>query len=786
MSAARHLLTLGTLATLGRAAYRAGRHVASHTPLRLALFASLALAAAWTLLSTAASLNEFRDAHVLAHYETAAREAVVRWHQAPLWDPYYCGGMYLLGTPQARFVSPTFALTLLFGETRGEALTVFAMLIVGLEGTSRYLRDRGATGFGALVAAPVFALGGVFAVSPALGWVNFFGYELLPWIALGVRRALRGERAGVVIVAVAAASCVGFGGTYAAPMAVLWCGFEAIEHAARHARRDPAGVAVGLGIAAAAGALAVGLAAVRLWPIAETMQSAPRIIGGTPGNSWPQLLRMLFLPIGGADDNGEFYIGLFVLPAVALGLLRRRSTGLAIGGALWIWLAAGYAVAPSLFAALRALPLYTTLRYPERFLVLQGLAVATLAAQGVSLAEVYARTPRARASSSRRRASAAVLALASLALVVGVGPLVAQHALHAQTRSLTTPPEREEPTPAFHQARGNRWALAYYEPMQRGSLSCWDAYPVPESPLLRGDLRSEERVVEPGAGTVTERRWTPDAIDLEVSLSRPATVSINQNWHPGWRSNVGQVTSDRGLLTLALPAGDHAVTLRFEPRSALGGGLASLVAAAALAFLAWRSRGAPRMTGLRDGGVLALLALSPLVPAVITAMAVREPAFAQPVQTADGRPLVADDIDEGAVRIGARFADGVVLEAATLSAPDPKPGSDLTVELDWRRGAALDDPGIGVFVHIEPSSGSSLNGDHVLLSGVLDLENAPPDKTLRDVLPLYVPDDARGKTWKVWVGLWRVRRGGSRIPLVDGGHAVTDGDRVLAASYTPE
>ena len=56
-----------------------------------------------------------------------------------------------------------------------------------------------------------------------------------------------------------------------------------------------------------------------------------------------------------------------------------------------------------------------------------------------------------------------------------------------------------------------------------------------------------------------------------------------------------------------------------------------------------------------------------------------------------------------------------------------------------------------------------MNGDHVLLSGVIAPEDAPPDKILRDVIPLYLPEDARGKTWKVYVGLWHVRRGGSRV-----------------------
>jgi hypothetical protein len=236
---------------------------------------------------------------------------------------------------------------------------------------------------------------------------------------------------------------------------------------------------------------------------------------------------------------------------------------------------------------------------------------------------------------------------------------------------------------------------------------------------------------------------------------------------------------------VALPEGDHDLSLRVAPRSATGGALASLVAAGALGFIAWRARRAPRVKGLRDGLVLALLALSPLVPVLATAAAVPQQTYTQPLQTPEGQPIIADALDEGAVRIDAKFADGVVLEAATLSDQDPAPGADLTLELDWRRGQTLDDSGIGVFVHIEPSKGTPLNGDHVLLSGMLDLENAPPDKILRDILPLYVPEDAHGKQWKIWVGLWRVRRGGSRVPLVDGGHALVDGDRVLAASFEP-
>jgi hypothetical protein len=86
-------------------------------------------------------------------------------------------------------------------------------------------------------------------------------------------------------------------------------------------------------------------------------------------------------------------------------------------------------------------------------------------------------------------------------------------------------------------------------------------------------------------------------------------------------------------------------------------------------------------------------------------------------------------------------------------------------------------------MHIVPSAGKAMNGDHVLLSQVLDLEDAPSGKILRDVMPLWVPVDGGGKMWKVRVGLWRVRHGGTRVPVVESGHAIVDQDAVIAVAF---
>jgi hypothetical protein len=287
---------------------------------------------------------------------------------------------------------------------------------------------------------------------------------------------------------------------------------------------------------------------------------------------------------------------------------------------------------------------------------------------------------------------------------------------------------------------------------------------------------------------VTERFWSPNAIDLQVELSRPATVAVNQNWHPGWRASVGQVKSEGGLLAVALGPGTHAVELRFAPRSATGGAAASLVALVMATAIARRARRGWRVVGRRDLGRVALMAAAPVAPALLALGLQRGPPGAgasgesPDLLTPDGRPLIADELDEGVVRLDAKLEGDVVLEGATLSNPDPQAGSDVTLEIDWRRGAHVPS-GVGVFVHLEPSSGDGMNGDHALLSSVLDLEDAPAGKTLRDVIPIHLPDDARGKRWKVFAGLWLLRRGGGRVRVVDEGHAIVEGDRVLVAQF---
>jgi hypothetical protein len=735
----------------------------------------------WPALGDANRMNDFRDAQYLTLFEEAARQAVARFHQLPLWDPYYCGGVPGFGSPQARFASPTFLLTLLTGTLRGAVLAWLLMTVVGLEGTFRYVRARGGGNLAAIAVAPVFALGGVFARSITLGWTNFFSFELVPWALFGVRLALDGSRRGVVIAALAVGWMIGFGGTYTAPLTLLAALFEIATLLATRARRP--GRATRLGRVAAMGTLvvllAVAVSMVRLWPVAETLASSPRILGGTPKMEPMKVWHFLFGEWGkDTSRNDDFRIGLAALPLVLLGVWRRRSIPFVVAAVVGTWLSLGYYKERfSLFAILRTIPPYTMLRAPERFLILVGLAAAVLAALAVRKIE----------AGGRRRRWLVVAAIGCQALLgFNTAHLVHNVQLKSRVRTMVgSPPiaQRE-----FRQMRGNRWIAAYFPYVSRGSLTCFDDYNVAQSTELRGDLPQEEYLKDADAGTVRRVSWSPDRIDLQVDLTRPARVYVNQNWHAGWHSSVGAVVSESGLLAVDLDAGSHALTLEFRPRSALAGLGTTLLGLVVAGVVAWRARRKDTVPSRREWLLTFALMLAPFLVVALSFKLMREPRPPPlPLLTPSGEPMIVDAPPEDTTPIGARWAEGIVLEAARveLEPRDDAHGPLANVELDWRFDRPVP-PGIGVFIQFEKTEKKTtfFATDHVLLSNALWPEDAPLHKTLRDVFdPVDIPEAKTAITWKVYAGLWRARRDMTRLTVTDPGTSSISYDRVLVGSF---
>jgi hypothetical protein len=754
MPAPSRLLKLQAFAGRGLHALRLS---AANTPMRLALFSLLAVVARWPSLKSAAGLNDFRDAHYLYQYEDAARRAVLQFQQLPLWDPYYCGGVYELGSPQARYLSPTFLVTLLFGTTRAEPVIALLMLIVGMEGAYRYARARRVSSLGALCAAPVFGLSGVFAFSLKLGWVHFYGFALTPWVLLGLRLALQGSRAGLVVAAAAIAWMVGFGGTYAAPLTAVFCALECAGVAIRMRRSRKRLVRAAL-MAAAVVALGAGLGAAKLWPLAETLSAAPRLLEDKPTVSYAQLASHL-IGTWESRGRGEYMVGLLAIPVALVALRRRRALFIAAAFALACWLATGYASTPSAFRFLRHLPIYGMLRYPERFLVLAALMLSVLAALGIHNLTICA----------RRRPWVAWAQWAAVGLLaVNAWFLIGNHRYQQRhTTLMIAPVEVQQP---FQQARGNRWLAAYYPAMSRGSLSCFDDYDLPQSPLLRGDLQHDEYLLDTSAGTVERTSWSPNRLELAVELSRPTRVRVNQNYHEGWRANTGEVVNDLGLLAVELPAGRHALTLRFLPRSAVGGIALSAVSLCVLA-LVWRQRRrwGDTVQSPRHAARLLGWGGAPLAAAVLYALVLRPPRPQPVIVTPTGEAAVVSSLPPGSQPMQVVFENGVRLEGARLSHDTSGAVPRIVVELNFRIPEHVP-AGLGVFVHLRAPDGKNHTMDHVRLAAAVPFENAPRNVLIRDIGAWEVIDKPRGE-WVATAGLWMARRDGARVKVTSAGGA---------------
>jgi hypothetical protein len=730
--------------------------------LRAAWFALTALIIVWPLFSSAGELNEFRDSQILFHYEDVAARTVREFGQWPLWDPYYCGGLYLLGTPQSRFAAPPFILSVLFGALRAAPLIAFAMSMLGMEGFFRFARMRSASALGPALIAPLFAGNGFIPFSYFHGWLNFYGFLLLPWVLYGADATLRGLRRGPLVIAASFAFIVGFGGTYAGPLAALLMLAHLVRALLERPRlaRRPLPL---LGRLALAAVLALALSSYRLWPVIESMVAAPRFMAGAPAELY-QLFRERLFELsaprsGNYGREGQQFVGSFLVPLCLLGALRLRALPAIALGLLCAWVATGYAYPHSLFATLRSLPVLELLRYPERFLFLACIFAYEVAALGVD--KWVVRTRRAPVAGGAMVLVSACLMLLSL-------QQVASNA-HASARGMWTGSAPVELARPFKQTRGNRWLAQYYAPISRGSISCWEAYPVPMSPALRGDLAQEEYLLDASAGSVERKAWSPNRIELAVELKRATRLLINQNYHVGWHANLAPTRSHEGLLALDLPAGKHELKLRFRPRSALFGALVSVAAAAlALGFLLGRRR-------LFWGGGFAI----PLL--LLSSLLYDEPFVSSPPpQNADGTPLLAAQLPKEAKPLSVSFEPPVRLEGVVATGR----ADDLGIarfELDWRVLGELP-RSVGVSVHFESTKGRFITSDHHVIGASTFFDKAPRDVLLRDAFSVVLGNDPE-EHWKVFVCLWNIVGDGARLRIKDGGGALVDRDRVLVAEF---
>ncbi|MDD9934954.1 MAG: hypothetical protein OXT09_15190 [Myxococcales bacterium] len=563
------------------------------SPVLLSLAAlALALVQWWPALRKLDATG-FGDWQMVHHNWEAGRVALLRHGEWPLWDPYHCGGVTILGNPESQLYSPLFLLALPLGTTLAIKLFLVLHIAAALLGVYLWGRlDYDLPRVPALAAAVTWALSGCFAWDGAGGHATFLPFAFAPWILMCFERA-RESVAFLVATALLITLALFEGGTYPVPYFAVLLGFEVLRRMVTGPERSSPLVA-----AAAIGALVALCGAVRLIPIALSLGDTPRTVESTDALLPAELLEILT-----TREHGWFwkphpyvwpeygsYIGWAAVGLGALGLLAALGRGrrhLIAGVLLFALLTAGNLGALYPWPLLHQLPVFDSLRVPSRFAILLTLYVAILAAHG--LAWLLARLPEHRA----------VTTLALVCVLAHTADLV--HATQPIASLWRDPPiTQQPPAKRFHQVSvsGVDYPKLFASFPQRnvGSGACyvggmnWQVSPH----IWHGD-KAQARLAR-GKGRLLAIERTPHRITIGVELDEPATVVINQNHAPGFSASAGEMFEHRGRLAVAVPAGDRQLEVVYRPYWFLPSAVVSAVGLLLSVALIWRARRRSRGT----------------------------------------------------------------------------------------------------------------------------------------------------------------------------------------------
>jgi len=530
-----------------------------------------ALVFSWPMLGHLTIPGAPDDWDVMMGIKWASYNTIVKFHQLPLWDPYKCGGLPMLGNPQSQILSPFFPLTLLYGPFLGTHLQMIVSLAVAWSGGYVLARLIGISPLGAVAAATVFPASSWFYLKLGIGHVWGLEATYTPWgfAAAWVASERHLYRYAALAGAIFALMFLGSG-----PDALVYngVGLAVLMLGLAIVRKSwwPLWMLLALGL------FTVGFAAIKLVPAYLLLLAHPRLtIGDLEVNDARLLLTMLFSPdqslFRGLSNGWGFwecgaYIGLFAVPAILGSVNGRRAAPWIIAGALLLLLARGDAEPLALWPILHRLPIFDWVRLPTRFLVPFTLVIGMLAGHGID----WLATRWANWGGS---IGLAVTVLATVNCLL-VGPPDLESALQ-------NPAQPAAPAPVFHQiAHGpgnNSMLIPAME--NAGVVDCYDYTQwntnvrAQDQPGYRGEQYMK------GAGSVQLLDWSPNALSFEVDTPSPSSLVINQNYDSSWRvtSGAGEVYSEDDLIGVRVPAGKTRLTLRYVSIPAIVGAIISLL-----------------------------------------------------------------------------------------------------------------------------------------------------------------------------------------------------------------
>ncbi|MFH1848945.1 MAG: hypothetical protein ABH879_02040 [archaeon] len=527
------------------------------------------------------------------------RRTILEYHQMPLWNPYYCGGNLMLANPQSAFLSPLFALIVMFGTVYGLKLLILIHMIIGLMGMYMLSRELKLSPFSSYLPPVVFMLSALYPLHVAEGHDSFFSMAFIPFIFLYYLKAQK--RTKYAILPAGFLALMLFSGSYMLlPPVFLFLGTYSVIEAIRVKKMKPVMV-----LAIILGAFIL-LSAIKLFPMVMLLSDYPRkvpyeqtmhVIGPDADHVGLKFLYGSLLKRGYAINNRLFpgqrwgpweygaYVGVIPLLLFILAMYSRKRIALSISAALFLLISMAELSPVNIWLVLHKVPLFGSIRTPSRFIVMFVFCLAILAGTFLS------RIEKKRGWFSR--AALILIVIVAADLVLANRPFFSD--------AFIAEPVIAKKNPFFQYEQPLSFAIyAPYSTLypsliaNRGITNCYEplhlkTYAAPAY-LINGKANPEyrgEAYLSESGGWVRDNYFSPNRVSVDLRVSGPDMLVINQNYYPGWRAGGYDVVSHNGLVAVEVQPDDSKVELYFMPADFVAGATVTIISIAGLALL-WR------------------------------------------------------------------------------------------------------------------------------------------------------------------------------------------------------
>jgi len=527
------------------------------------------------------------DWNSVQFYLAVPRQTIIKFHQFPLWNPYYCGGNPLLAHPAPAFLSPFFIFTLIFDVIPSIKLLILIHMIIGLYGIYILSKYLGLSTYSSYLASFVYTMNSCFTLAISEGHFRI-SYAWIPFVFLFYLKS-KDDIKNIIPASVFLLLVILSGGH---PIILVFTILFLLTHTIFKTIQD--GKISNFIALLLILALTFSLGAVKFLPTIEYIGEHKRLIKKDTSAYTPEIFYTALLnreqsygahhlpgQVWGWHEYGAYLGGVVIVLSLFGAVVNlRKMWPLILSGLVFILITFGHNSPVDLWEFMRGLPVIKSFHVPSKIRILFILPVSIFAGMGLTQVEKRSK----------------IVALFAVLFVLGNFFLVNSPALEYP---FTIAPKDIGWGDEFYHVVEKRGAQCFGPDLYgiflsgRGALNCYEHLRIPAKAMpkyKRGILNKGykgEAFLLNDRGDAMIYYFSPNKVVVNVNATREDTLILNQNFHKGWhvKGSSGVVESTRGLVSTQVTPKDKRVTFYYLPYSFIIGLILSTITIPITAYL---------------------------------------------------------------------------------------------------------------------------------------------------------------------------------------------------------